>query len=332
MSVNFGASNTSRYYTFPADSSLDFPNSDWTVFGQFFNEDSGQFHYLFSTGAFSASVAVNMYVTPTLKLAGKVNNGGDPTSGSGAVTTGVWYNGYVTRRSSNIFVGLVGEDGVIDEEGTGVTVSAASAVASGGAVGQRSDVPSGRYMKGEMSSIMLMDRSIVLADAQAIRDGASLIGYFGSDIKHLWPMHSSTPATIKSLTSDISITKVGSSYETDGGEVFSIYDDHEVYIPITLAGGSPTLGVQITGYTKGEVLRASETGFYICWADSPGSTITWLAGTHSMNASGVIEANVDALTALTLGQAGVIGIYKPDGTDEKNALSYFGTGVLVDIS
>ena len=83
----------------------------------------------------------------------------------------------------------------------------------------------------------------------------------------------------------------------------------------------------------GAVAQTSITGLTTMWWDSspPSGNPVYQSAVESTDGSGLLEVDIDAVTALAIGDPGHLMVYKLDGGDEKASLAWQGQLTVADI-
>lgn len=137
-----------------------------------------------------------------------------------------------------------------------------------------------------------------------------------------------SPATITGLTEsttyDIEVRAVNGAGDGAWSSVTEFTTD---------AAAVAVKGARVTLY-DGATEQASVTGITAMWWDSspPTGNPVFTTSSASTDASGVLEVDLDADTALDIGNNGHLTAYKLDATDEKDSLGWQGRLQVEDIS
>lgn len=103
----------------------------------------------------------------------------------------------------------------------------------------------------------------------------------------------------------------------------------------TTDAATVTLGVSVRLY-NGADDRESLTGLTVCWWDSTTphtfGAPTFATNTATTDSLGNLVVDLDAVTALDVGDYGCLLVYKVDGTDVRDSLAFFGQVQISNIS
>lgn len=217
MSIYFGSSNTTRYYTCPdhADFTLTGGHTWLAVMAPDLTNTSEP-KYLISTGGIDVSNSANLFVTSSGSSLGYSCNG--PTvQTTVAMSSGVFTLSYGRRISGNVSAGAINLTTKVHEKSPGATSSNTS---NGGTltIGGRNDLSNTRMFRGWISWVALLNVGLSDADLDALAAGTKkLVDDFNANIVEYWD--TTTPsATITGKKKGHVLTRSGTGYGTDGAD------------------------------------------------------------------------------------------------------------------
>lgn len=322
MSVDFGSGNTTRWYSIPDSPDFTLPDSDWTWVVAGYNRSHTLAQYLVSNDVWGAANSFNLFTYQSSGLGVRVGTQTELAAFSGALTDGEFYLLYAARRSGTLVAGAIPFGANSFSEGSGVTLSGTTNSLNEINIGRRQDGFSDRYWHGNLEYVAFSNTKAITSDeALALANGLPLLDSdIGQSCHFVLPMHTAS-ASINDIISGNTATQNGTSYGSFEDERFIVYPHTYNFTEAALSGGATVKGVRATLYSKAETLQANLTGIHVAWFDQSSvgslSTPVFTTSTATTDANGLLEIDLDATTALSVGSTGFIVIYKPDGGNHK---------------
>lgn len=325
MSVNFGSTNSSRYYSVPDNADFTLPDGDWTWVGVVKHSSDGtNSGYLVSTNNFGAVDSFNMFINSTTTKFGFVYNTGTIRESPVEVAINSWVVVYVTRRSGNLYVGWKPQGGGTGSESPGFAVSGTS---DGNTLilGGRADFNVDRMWKGAISWLAFIPGvGLTATQINNLAAGTDVLmsASYAASVRNLWWLQSSADASIADLVNGRVATKVGTGYSADDTDPIPPTAATTKGVTLQLFSGASNVGA-LTGIQAAFFDQAEPKDFL-----AP----VFKTSTATTDASGNITLNVDAQTALSIGQNGFVVLYKLDAGDHKLSPALATRATIVDIS
>lgn len=278
MAIDLGSGNTSRYYSVPDHADFSLPNGDWAWVTLIYPQDSGATKYIISTGTYGSANSFNMFQYGGAGVGIKVDALAEVnTTPSATLNTWIWL--YGTRRSNNLYVGVIPVGGGTVTESSGLAVAAGYNSTTGPNIGRRSDGTADRHWKGRWGQIAFVSGAgITSAQAAELAKGAPLLSMpFAPQIKFL--LHGRTAsATVADLISGHVATRQSTGYGTSEEDAQTPY----FWIPQYIRGVAPSGGGEVTGSVA--VTNADDTS-------SASATVTVTASSATTNAADISGGN-----------------------------------------
>lgn len=326
MSVNFGNTNASRYYSVPDAVDFTLPDGDWTWVGVVKRQDNGaDAKYLISTNTVQTANSFSLLIAGTTGgVLGVYNSGAFLETLSNPLPANTWAVIYASRRSGNMYVGWKPQGG-----GTGAE-SAAQAITgtSDGTtliLGGRNDFNTARMWLGSVSWVALLKgKGLTATEVNDLAAGTTVLmnASYAAQVSNLWWLQSSTPATVTDSVNSRIATKQGTGYSAD---------DTDPLPPIAAATKGITLQL-FNGASNVGALTGIQAAFFDQAEPKDFLAPVFKTSTATTDSSGNITLNVDAQTALSIGQNGFVVLYKLDGTDHKLSPALATRATIVDIA
>lgn len=328
MTIDFGTTNSSRYYSTPDNAVFTLPDSDWfwaaAIEVRF---DGSEFGYIVSSGA-PAAGTFNLWLQRSsgpLSVTCKTGNDAFLNSPTG-LATGDRAIVYATRRSNLLYCGFC-EDGGTASESSGQAISGSFNSGGNLIIGTRGDLSGTRHYRSGIEWVALnTTEGITAAQAQAIAGGTPLLdSAVGTNVSYALSMSASS-ATIVDAVAGLTATRNGTSYPADTADFFH---------PLTAGGGSAVKGVRVIWRDRAGTLYPSRTGLRIRWYDetdqfSWGTAVVNINNGTSAAITAVIEVNL-AGSSLNIGQEGSLLIYDEDLGDDRDSKVFHGRMTIIDI-
>ena len=327
MSVNFGSTNSSRYYSVPDHTDFTLPDGDWTWVAVVKRQSNGaDAKYLISTGTINAANSFNLLVagsTSGVLASYNTNANLEPIGTPPPVDT--WFVMYVSRRSGFLYAGWNPIGGGSGEESSAQAVTGTSNGTSL-ILGGRNDLNSARMWYGSVSwAALLKGKGLTAAEIGDLASGATVLmsAPYAAQVSNLWWLQSSTPSTVTDSVNSRIATRTGTGYGTDDTD------------PIPPIAGGVTKGVTLRLYNGASdvgALTSIQAVFFDQAEPKDFLTPVFTTATATTDGAGNIAVNVNAGTALSIGQNGFLILYKLDGADHTLSPSMATRATIVDIS
>lgn len=325
MSVNFGSTNSSRYYSVPDNADFTLPDSDWTWVGVIKSQANGTIPaYLVSTGNFQTANSFNFFMNSGTPRVACVYNASPVHEAAIAPSANVWNVVYVARRSGNLYVGWKPQGGGTGSESTALAVTGTSN-GSSLILGGRADLNTDRMWLGSVSWLAFIPGvGLTATQINNLASGTDVLmsASYAASVRNLWWLQSSTPATVTDSVSSRVATKNGTGYSADDTDPIPPIVSTTKGITLQLFSGASNVGA-LTGIQAAFFDQAEPKDFL-----AP----VFKTSTATTDASGNITLNVDAQTALSIGQNGFVVLYKLDAGDHKLSPALATRATIVDIS
>ena len=324
MAVNFGNTNTSRYYTVPDHADFTLPDGDWTWVAVVRPQAGANPSYLISTNAFGVADSFNVFISGGDGLASFGYNTSAGFSATVAPTVNQYCVLYVTRRSGIAYVGWKPAGGGAGDEYSGLAVSGTSNGTSL-ILGGRSDLDTARMFNGSVSwAAFIPGKGLTATEANDLATGSTILmssPYAGS-VRNLWWLQSSTPTTVTDSVNSRIATKVGAGYSANDTDPLPPISSVVKGITLQLYNGASNVGA-LTGIQAAFFDQAQPKDFL-----AP----SFKTSTATTDASGNITVNVDSATSLSVGQNGFLVLYKLDGGDHRLSPALVTRVTIADIA
>lgn len=313
MAVDFGAGNTSRYYSVPDNAALTLPDGDWTILCVNRPANFGANHqYMVSTGVAFTNPGVNLYIAGggINKVTGIYNDELTNNPSEGAVLADVWRISHLVRRNDVVLAGDTTIAATPVQKTEGVCETAAAGTTSDGInwiMGGNSALNSNRFFLGSISWVSLIKGTgLTLTQLSEIASGATVLmdAPYAGNISNVWHFTGSAAATATDLVGGLDANKNGSGFSSDRSDPI---------LPFT-PSGSKGINLVLSDRATSSP-RTSVTGIVYRWYDAPtdaGAPVAF--GTDgTTDASGVFNLDL-AASSLTVGQVGYLVVFKQNGS------------------
>lgn len=251
-SVNFGTTNTSRYFLSDTMSGMDLSGDfsivavispDYTV--------SNRHKYFFSTADSSSDPAgLNLYLTSNTGLLSLLVGGGGGATSSSAVPPG-WCLVYARRIAGVVSVGFVDlSNGTHTKSNT--SSSSANFSNDVAVIGGRLDLDATRFFTGGMSWIALLETGLSDGQIESIAAGTTgLLNEFEPSVVELWDMTFNRPIQ-PGVVHGINAQRFGDGWGA-GGDNPLPYEIEETEIISTIPATIGLTGVHASVNVSGSV-------------------------------------------------------------------------------
>lgn len=329
MAVNFGSSNTSRYYSVPDNALLTLPNGDWSVIATVkCSTPNTNGRYVVSTNTFSQANSFNFFLGTGTDTISTIYNTNTQLTAAGNVTNAVWSVVFVCRRANNIYVGWCPVDGTLTVVSSGQAASGTSD-GIGYFIGARNDAGSpaaNRYWNGSLGWLAhVSGYGVTTADIESIASGSGVLNNANitNNLAAFWHFNTAA-ATITDSINSLVATRQSTGWSDDTEDV-----------KLAPTGATQTRGITIQLF-NGASNVGSLTGIQAAFFDQaePKDFLApvFKTSTATTDSSGNITLNVDSQTALSIGQNGFLVLYKLDGTDHKLSPALATRATIVNIA
>lgn len=326
MAVNFGTTNTSRYYTVPDSTDFTLPDGDWTWIVVAKVEAGADPRFLISTNTYGAANSFSLLIASgTNGLQTRVNTNALLEVLSTQPATSVFHVFYVTRRSGFLYTGWKPVGGGAGDESAAQAISGTSD-GPNMTFASRFDLEPTRMWRGAISwAAFIPGKALSAAEAGDLATGTTVLmsSPYAAQVRNLWYFQSSTPSTITDSVNSRVATKFGTGYGADDSD------------PIPPIAGPATKGITLqlfNGASNVGALTGIQAAFFDQAEPKDFLAPVFKTSTATTDSSGNITLNVDAQTALSIGQNGFLVLYKLDGTDHKLSPALATRATIVDIA
>lgn len=324
MSVNFGSTNSSRYYSVPDNADFTLPDGDWTWVCVVKPQATTEPKYIVSTGTINTTNSFNLLRASSTNVGLVAYNTNADLVTASAIPVNAWSVVYASRRSGQLFVGWKPAGGGTGSESSGQAISGTS---DGTALilGGRTDLNTARMWFGSISWIALLKgKGLTATEVNDLASGATVLmnASYAAQVSNLWWLQSSADASIADLINGRVATKVGTGYSADDTDPIPPTATTTKGVTLQLFSGASNVGA-LTGIQAAFFDQAEPKDFL-----AP----VFKTSTATTDSSGNITLNVDAQTALSIGQNGFVVLYKLDAGDHKLSPALATRATIVDIS
>ncbi len=323
MAIDFGVNNSTRQYTVANSSDLHLPDTDWTIAALVRPQDATKRKTIMSMGQSAADTFlcfVHDEASNDSGFAVRYGTLAEINWGGGDVVQDEYYWVYTARRGNNIYVGAAEFGGAIASEGTPVDYGGQSIQPTANLfIGSQVDNNVARYMQGQIDRVLFIDGyGMTLADAQTLAGGTlPENAAFAASIDINFFFTDSSAASITDSVSSLVATKVNTGWGANEATPYG-------------APPSAVKGIQVT------MPVVSKTGLHAAFFDQPLPSAfaapTFKTATATIDSNGIFELDLDAVTALNVGDAGHVILYELNGTDHKLSPVFSGQVNVVDIA